>query len=191
MAEKTVEKTAGKKAESKAVEKASTEVRLAQGVSAEAAGGVLTVSGPLGKLQKGFDPKKIGVEARNGAVVVSSKTGSKRRDRALVNAVAAHAKNMAAGVTKVFEKKLAVVFAHFPISIEAKGGEVLIKNFIGEKLARHAAIVGQTKVAVSGQEITVSGSDKEDVGQTAANIIQASKIREKDERVFQDGVYHV
>jgi large subunit ribosomal protein L6 len=40
-------------------------------------------------------------------------------------------------------------------------------------------------------EVVVSGADKEKVGQTSANIERACRIRGRDRRVFQDGVYIV
>jgi large subunit ribosomal protein L6 len=69
------------------------------------------------------------------------------------------------------------------------GGEVLIENFIGERYARRADIVGDVKVTVKQDEVIVSGIDKEAVGQTAANIEQATKISRKDPRKFLDGIY--
>jgi len=171
-------------------EKNRSEAKIPEGVTAEAGAGVLKVSGPKGRLEKKFDSRTLAVDVSGGAVRVSSSARASRKTAAAINSVAAHARNMFAGVTKGFEKKLAVVFAHFPISVEAKGKEVLVKNFLGEKLARTAKIVGDTKVAVSGQEITVTGPDKEAVGQTAANIIKATVVKARDERVFQDGIYH-
>ena len=75
--------------------------------------------------------------------------------------------------------------------MEVKGKEMLIKNFLGEKQPRKAKIPGQTKVEVKGQEVTVTGLSKEDVGQTIANIRSATRIRNRDSRVFQDGFYIV
>jgi len=172
------------------VEKTSAVAVLPQGVSAEASGGRLVVAGPKGRLEREFDSKKITVEVKNGAVVVSPRARATRNVLAIVNAAAAHARNMIKGVAEGFEKKLVVVFAHFRITVEARGREVLIKNFLGEKVARRAEIVGETRVAVSGQEIIVSGPSREDVGQTAANIVGAARAGEKDERVFQDGIYY-
>ena len=40
-------------------------------------------------------------------------------------------------------------------------------------------------------DVTVTGSDREKVGQTAANIERACKIKKRDRRVFQDGIYIV
>ncbi|MGB1098957.1 MAG: 50S ribosomal protein L6, partial [Poseidonia sp.] len=38
-------------------------------------------------------------------------------------------------------------------------------------------------------EVTVSGIDKEAVGQTAANIERCTTVKKRDRRVFQDGIY--
>jgi large subunit ribosomal protein L6 len=38
-------------------------------------------------------------------------------------------------------------------------------------------------------EVTVSGTDKELVGQTAANIEKCATVKNRDRRVFQDGIY--
>ena len=66
---------------------------------------------------------------------------------------------------------------------------MLIKNFTGERGVRVAKIVGDTKVRVEGDDVIVQGINIEDVGQTAANIEQATRVKEKDPRVFLDGIY--
>ncbi len=100
-------------------------------------------------------------------------------------------RNLFDGNSKLYERKLQVIYAHFPVSIEQKGRAIQIKNFLGEKVPRHAEIVGSTQVQTTGQEIIVRGTDKSAVGQTAANIVQAVRIVGKDRRVFQDGIYLV
>ena len=40
-------------------------------------------------------------------------------------------------------------------------------------------------------DVVVKGADREKVGQTAANIERACRIKKRDRRVFQDGVYIV
>jgi large subunit ribosomal protein L6 len=47
------------------------------------------------------------------------------------------------------------------------------------------------EVKVDGQDITVSGIDREAVGQTAANIEQACRIVGVDRRRFPDGIFIV
>jgi large subunit ribosomal protein L6 len=65
-----------------------------------------------------------------------------------------------------------------------------VENFFGERAARVARIQGDaTKVEVQGEDIVIKGPSLEDVSQTAANIEQSTKIKDKDQRVFLDGLY--
>ena len=86
---------------------------------------------------------------------------------------------------------MTIVYAHFPMQVKVEGKTLVIGNFLGEKKPRVAKILGDTDVKVSGNEVIISGINKEDVGQTAANIEQKTKIRRFDPRVFQDGIYIV
>ncbi|HDL15060.1 MAG TPA: 50S ribosomal protein L6, partial [Euryarchaeota archaeon] len=72
---------------------------------------------------------------------------------------------------------------------KVKGNEVIVENFLGERVPRKTEIFGICKVKVKGQEVTVEGINKEDVGQTAARLEQLTKIKGKDRRIFQDGIY--
>ncbi|RJS73981.1 50S ribosomal protein L6, partial [Candidatus Bathyarchaeota archaeon] len=79
--------------------------------------------------------------------------------------------------------------AHFPISVRVKDGYVVIENFLGERSPRYAKIVGDVKISVEQDDVVVKGIDIEKVGQTAANIENATRIKGKDPRVFLDGIY--
>jgi large subunit ribosomal protein L6 len=145
-------------------------------------GSKITVSGKLGTLTKDFSNMHVKLELKDGQVMVSG-------DKRLVRTVQAHIKNMITGVTKGYTKKLKVVYAHFPITTEVKGNDIIIKNFLGEKQPRKAKISGKTKVEVKGQEVILTGPSKEDIGQTIANLKSATRIKDRDPRVFQDGYY--
>jgi large subunit ribosomal protein L6 len=82
-----------------------------------------------------------------------------------------------------------VFYSHFPMQVAVEGEEVVIENFLGEKAPRRTEIHGDTEVDVSDEIVTLSGPNVEDVGQTAADIEQLTRIKDKDVRVFQDGVY--
>jgi len=101
-----------------------------------------------------------------------------------------HVENMFHGVTDGWTYEMEVFYNHFPMQVSVEGEEVVIENFLGERAPRRAPIHGEdTQVQVDEEEITVSGPDKEAVGQTAADIEQLTRINDKDVRVFQDGVY--
>jgi len=83
------------------------------------------------------------------------------------------------------------VLRPLPDAGDRGGDEVVIENFLGERAQRRTPIRGDTDVQIDGETVTLSGSDKEAVGQTAADIEQLTKVTDKDTRVFQDGVYIV
>jgi large subunit ribosomal protein L6 len=162
-------------------------IQIPSDVEVEVKGNTVSVKGKKGALQKSFSGRGLRIEKKENAIQVFGGDGGEMLERTIES----HLKNMFHGVTNGFTRKLQVVHSHFPINVEVKGREVLIKNFIGEKKPRIARIVGDTKVEVKGSEIFVSGVDKEAVGQTCANICSATCIRGKDSRVFQDGIYLV
>jgi large subunit ribosomal protein L6 len=96
---------------------------------------------------------------------------------------------MVTGVTEGYLYKMKVVFAHFPVTVKVKGNTVVVENFMGERSARVTKIVGDCKVTIDGDDIIIKGVSLEDVGQTSANLEQATKIKRKDQRIFLDGVY--
>lgn len=147
------------------------------------------VSGPKGELRKEFKHFfDIKVKKEGNKIKVSS-SSERRRAKAMVGTIAAHLRNMIKGVTQGYTYKMRIVYTHFPITIKVEGDKILINNFMGENIPRVAKIVGDTKIEVKGQDITLTGVSREDVGQTAANIEQACRISKYDRRVFQDGIY--
>ena len=167
------------------------EIQVPEGVKTEIIDSVLKVVGPKGTVERKLDiPKDIKVEIEGNKVKVSSEI-ERRKIKAIVGTVIAHVRNMIIGVTKGYKYKLKAVYSHFPISVKVDGDKLLIQNFLGERKPREAKILPNVKVEVKGTEITVSGIDVEAVGQTAANIEQATRITGKDRRVFQDGIYIV
>jgi large subunit ribosomal protein L6 len=165
-------------------------VSVPDGVTASVTGKKVSMKGPKGSVERTFSVKGLSLKLDGKEISVGKSEGAKLSG-AVLGSIESHIANMATGVTQGYEKKMTVLYAHFPISLEVKGSRLVIKNFIGEKKNREAEIVGSTKIAVKGADVTVSGPSKEDVGQTVANIRAAVKIRNRDPRVFQDGLYVV
>ncbi|MCD6373760.1 MAG: 50S ribosomal protein L6 [Thermococcus sp.] len=166
------------------------EVEVPEGVEVAVEGNVVKVKGPKGELERELKYPGVQIFTEDGKVVVF-KEFPRRRDIAIARTFRAHIANMIRGVTEGFTYKLKVVYSHFPMTVKVQGDEVVIENFLGEKNPRRAKILPGVNVKVMGQEILVEGIDKEAVGQTAANIEQATRITKWDRRVFQDGIYIV
>jgi large subunit ribosomal protein L6 len=113
----------------------------------------------------------------------------RKKEASLVGTLRSHIENMITGVTKGFTYKLKIVFSHFPISVKLKDKIVLIENFTGERNPRKAKVVGNVQVKIQSEDIFIQGMDVEEVSQTAANIEQATKVKNKDPRIFLDGLY--
>lgn len=167
------------------------EISVPENVKVIVDGMKVIVEGPKGRLERDFSHAK-GVQIiydENERKVVVETYFANRRRKALVGTIASHIENMITGVTKGYRYKLKIIYSHFPISVKVEGDKVLIENFLGEKAPRVARIHGNVTVKVEGDDIIVEGIDIEAVGQTAANIEQATKVKDKDRRVFVDGIY--
>ena len=163
-------------------------MELPPGVTATLAGRTLSVRGKLGEAKKHFDKVNMNLSVEGNKVSISP-FSLKKKDNVIVNTVVSLVNNMITGVTKGYTYRLKVVYAHFPISVKTKGDEIHVENFVGERSPRIAKIVGACKVAIEGDDVVVKGVSVEDVGQTAANVELATKIKRKDQRIFLDGVY--
>jgi large subunit ribosomal protein L6 len=148
----------------------------------------VNVNGPQGKLSRKFIYPNITIKQEEDKVVLETQF-PKKKDKAMIGTIRSHITNMIHGVTDGFTYHMKIVYAHFPMTVKVTGNKVTIENFLGERYPRTAKIVGSAKVQVKGEEVTITGINKEDVGQTMANLEQATKIKGRDPRVFQDGIY--
>ncbi len=168
------------------------EVVLPSGVKLHPSAGELKVEGPLGTVVRPFPSEALGLAIQGSTVTLTLRIpGNRRRSQALLHTWEAHLRNLAVGVTSGFEAKMKVVAAHFPMKVAAKDHELLIENFLGEKYPRSAPLVAGVTARVDGDFVILTGADVEQVGQSAANIERATRIRDYDPRVFQDGIYIV
>ena len=170
----------------------SHEINLAEGSSSSIAGDVVTVSNEGKSLSREFRHPKVTVRQGDSSLVVFCDL-PRRADKAIAGTWAAHLRNMVKGLEEGFEYKLRAVYSHFPMTLKVEGNRMKINNLFGEKVPRVAKLPwspSEVEVKVENKtEVTVKGSDREKVGQTAANIERACRIRNRDRRVFQDGIY--
>ena len=148
----------------------------------------LVLKSGKGEVKKVFKSHRLRISHKENEIMLEGAPANKQT-RALLHSVVAHIKNMVEGLLYGYKYELKIVYSHFPLTAEVEGSQVKVKNFTGEKFNRWAKIIGGAKVEIKGQDITVSGINKEEVGQTAANLELSTKVRKKDIRRFQDGIY--
>ena len=161
---------------------------IPEGVNVSIADKVVTVTGANGTLSRELVHPKIDIKVVDNEVVLTTEY-PRKAENALLGTFKSHINNMMLGVSKGFEYKMKIVYSHFPVKVTVKGDTFVIDNFVGEKHPRKAKILGDTKVVSKGDEVVITGANKEHAGQTAANIEKATKIKGYDPRVFQDGIY--
>ncbi len=141
-------------------------------VKLELVGQDLKVSGPKGEL-KTIIHQDIKAEAKDGKVFVAPHGALSKRSRALWGLYRAVISNMVEGVEKGFQKKLELEGVGYKAAVQ---GDELVLNlgFVNPvKIKKPEGITFEVEKGV----ITVSGINKEIVGQTAA-IIRATKKAE-------------
>ncbi|MGC8496172.1 MAG: 50S ribosomal protein L6 [Candidatus Micrarchaeia archaeon] len=168
------------------------EIQIPEGVKAEVNGDKVIISGSLGKNTRKFNSNLLSVGISGGKITIDSIKEKKLQKKASTaeNSFAKELQNDIKGVNNLYEINMKAIFAHFPVSLEVKGNEVHINNLFGERVPRIAYIVGSAKVDAKGQALTIKGTSLDEVTQTAANIRRACRAKDKDTRVFQDGVYY-
>lgn len=168
-------------------------IAFPDGVSGTLSDGMATLSGPNGSISREFISGRVSLFAEEDAFIIRVDI-PRRKEKALAGSWAAHLRNMVTGVTDGFTYHLKALYSHFPMTLAVKGNIFVVNNYFGEKVPRNAALpwASEVKVEVKNKvEITVSGVDKEKVGQTAANIERCTTVKKRDRRVFQDGIYLV
>ena len=165
-----------------------TEIKIPEGVTAEVTLHYVKFTKGNVTLERTFKAQGVELEKTNGTIKVKT-IGETRKRVATAYTIGTHIENMFQGLEKVFTYRLAVVFSHFPMNVVVKGDQVEINNFLGEKKPRISRIMPGAEVKVKGKDITVSGHDLRAVSQTAANMENVTKVKGRDCRIFQDGIY--
>ena len=170
------------------LEKFQDEVEIPEGVTITQKKHMLTFVGPLGKTHQSFRKIPVKLEIADSKVLLKT-IEQRKRDYAILHAARSLIRNICEGLITGYTIKMKVVFAHFPITVKTEGKEIIIENFQGERAPRKTVIVGNTKVVPNGEDVILTGEVWTDITQTAANIELKTKVKNKDHRVFLDGIY--
>jgi large subunit ribosomal protein L6 len=146
-------------------------ILIPEGVKVEINQNKIKVEGPKGKLEKNI-PSEVDVQIREGMILVSPRLKTKK-NKTLWGTIRQIIYNMVEGVTKGFEKKLEIEGLGYRASLS--GDELSLEVGFSHpvKIKKPEGI----NFSVEKNIITVSGIDKELVGQIAANI---RKVRPPD-----------
>ncbi|KAH7326617.1 60S ribosomal protein L9 [Stachybotrys elegans] len=171
---------------------------IPEGVKVAIKSRVVTVEGPRGKLVKDLGHIAVNfTQPKKNTIAIELHHGN-RKNVAALRTVRTIINNLIIGVTKGFKYKMRYVYAHFPINVnldknkETGVWEVEIRNFVGEKIVRRVVLQSGVDVEVSKSqkdELILSGNSIEAVSQSAADIQQICRVRNKDIRKFLDGLY--
>ncbi|MBE6444477.1 MAG: 50S ribosomal protein L6 [Alphaproteobacteria bacterium] len=142
-------------------------VIVPEGVKVAIEGNVVKASGKLGELTQSFDADHVAVEIKDNTVVVSPKSETKQ-SRALWGTTRANINVIVKGVSEGYSKNLELVGVGYKARVEGSNKLVLSLGF-----SHDVPVVAPAGIKVacpSATQITVSGADKQLVGQFAAEI---------------------
>ena len=163
-------------------------VAIPAGVEVAIDGTTVTAKGPKGELTRTFP--SIMTIRREGDTIVVERPDDSREAKSYHGLVRTLISNMVEGVSHGFSKKLQLVGVGYRAALKGTNLEMQLGY-------SHPVIVeapeGITFTVPSQTEIVVSGPDKEQVGQVAANIrkwrapepYKGKGIRYEDERVLR------
>jgi large subunit ribosomal protein L6 len=146
-------------------------VVIPSGVKMELKQNTLTVTGPKGSLSLTVHPK-IQLEISEKETVVKVEHEDNKKERALWGLFRALIQNLVDGVTKGFEKKLEINGVGFKVALQGTNKLVMALGF------SHPVEVDVPKdltAVVEKNAITITGADKQRVGQFAAEIRELKK----------------
>lgn len=146
-------------------------IKIPAGVTVTLEDGFVQVAGPKGTLKRELVPEISCV--MEGDVVTVVKQKETKRSQALWGTYAAHLHNMITGVTEGFKKVLEIEGVGY--RAEAQGNK--IKLLVGFSHPVELIAPEGVQIVTEKNVITVSGIDKEVVGQFAANI---RKVKEPE-----------
>ena len=170
------------------LEKFQDAIDIPEGIKVTQKKHMLSFVGPLGKTFKSFRTIPVNIELGENQILLKA-IGRKKRDYAILHTARSLIRNICEGLIIGYTIKMKIVYAHFPVTVKVNGKIIIIENFQGERAPRKTHIVGNTKVTPKGEDVILTGEVWTDITQTAANIELKTKVKNKDHRVFLDGIY--
>ena len=148
---------------------AKTPIAIPAGVTVTVSGDIVTIKGPKGELVKTFRPE-VTAQVVDDTIVLTKK-GDSVFVRSLWGTVGSHVRNMMEGVTKGFEKKLILEGVGFKSAVAGN----ILDLALGFSHPVKIEIPAGLTVTAEKNIISISGIDKESVGQFSAYVRSLKK----------------
>lgn len=158
------------------------------GVDIEVTKESINVKGKEGQVSLPLVHPFLKIERKENTLFIEADKDNKFQ-KAIAGTLAAQIKNTIKGVSDLYTAELELVYMHFPASLKLTGNKIVIENFVGERKPREISILEGVKAEIKGNKIFLSGVDKYKVGQLAGTIESKIQVKNKDRRVFKDGVF--
>src|SRR5689334_9012625 len=96
---------------------------------------ILKIEGPLGKTRKNFKRIPVDLQVSGKSIIIKS-MGVRKTDYAIFKTAESLVRSLIKGVQTGYTYKMKIVYAHFPITVKVKDGNIHVENFQGERAAR-------------------------------------------------------
>jgi large subunit ribosomal protein L6 len=144
-------------------------VKIPQGVNVSFQGDIITVEGPKGKLTQKYHPV-IRFESKDGEISVS-RANEEKQTKAYHGLYRNLLNNMVTGVSAGFAKTMVITGVGYKADVQGK----LLVMSLGYSNDIYVGIPEGISVSADGSKLTVSGIDKQQVGEFSAQVRKLRK----------------
>jgi len=162
-----------------------TPVKVPKGVKVTFANELMTVEGPKGKLTQKYHP--VITFENKGEEIIVSRANEEKQTKSFHGLYRNLLNNMVTGVSNGFSKSLVITGVGYRAEIQGK----LLVMSLGYSSDIYVGIPEGITITADGGKVTVSGIDKQRVGEIAAQIrklrppepYKGKGVRYEDERI--------
>jgi len=167
------------------------EIELSEGIAASIEDHELVMKKDNKVIKRKLNPL-VGIKIEGNKLFIKTKK-TQKKEKKLFGTYKAHIRNMIKGLSEGFRYELRVANVHFPMNVSYDKNSVLftVKNFLGEKKDRIIKSLPEVEVKVDKDVIELTSYDIEKAGQVATNLEKGTRVRNKDRRIYQDGIFIV
>jgi len=166
------------------------EIKVPENINSQLTGSLLVLKGPKGEVKREFPDKNISLDYKENTITLKVSKFSKVNKK-LIKSYAAHIKNLITGSLEGHKYSLKICSGHFPMNVSVSNDQLIVKNFLGEKVPRTLKLKAGATVKVEGDVVIVESTNKEIAGHVSADIELLTRRTGYDGRIFQDGIWIV